>query len=123
MKSGVLTAEGFDSDGRRACTLIANQILEVLFDTAYSFSNAFFCQIPHFRIPGGPLLGFGLECRRCDHQQILADRLDSVLPTLIVLKRLPIKEHDVENCPREPTTRSFHEEQFGADFWMLTESI
>src|SRR6185437_5150171 len=94
--------------------LIAYQSLDVVFDTLLGFSKTFLDELPNFRMRSGPVLRFGIQRGCCDGQQVFADHLDPVLPTLIVSKRLAMEQHGVEDRPCEPPTRTFHEDQFGA---------
>src|SRR5205823_9389425 len=50
-----------------------------------------------------------------DHEKILADRLDSVLPALIVPERFPVPGHRVENRAGETAAGLLHKEQLLAD--------
>lgn len=103
------------SNGRYDRVLIPDEFSDVVFDTLLGCANAFFCKVPYFRMSGGSLLCFGIECCCCDHQKIFTDLLDPILPALIISKCLPMEEHHIKNRPCKPTACLFDEAQFGAD--------
>ena len=88
--------------------VVADEAGKVGFNASHRLREEFVGEIPCVQVFTCTLARFGLQRRRGDRENILADFLDPVLPPLIVTEGLPMERHRIDDRAGKTSTRAFH---------------